>query len=316
MPSPISLDSFLAALPALGFTSQGKRLSKTIGSATLAVDEAKQQLLYPEDQGLIINERQTCNFSAPENFVVFECVHRLLEKGYAPRHIELEPKWKLGHGASGGRADILIRDNLAKPLLLIECKTAGREFTKAWNDTLRDGGQLFSYAQQISETQFLCLYTSFIEDGALGYTSHIIAHRDNEKYLAENPLFRGFRDAADVKDRFTIWRDTYKHDYTPGGIFEDNIHPTTSAWTNTPPLTSTPSPPVTSKKQYHRFATILRQHNISGRENAFDKLVNLILCKLVVETENPGDLKFYWKGVAYDTHFGFYGGKHFPLKHR
>lgn len=27
--------------------------------------------------------------------------------------------------------------------------------------------------------------------------------------------------------------------------------------------------------KYHQFATILRQHNVSGRENAFDKLVNL-----------------------------------------
>lgn len=42
---------------------------------------------------------------------------------------------------------------------------------------------------------------------------------------------------------------------------------------------------------------------MSGRENAFDKLVNLFPCKLVDETENPHDLKFYWKGVAYDTHF-------------
>ena len=42
---------------------------------------------------------------------------------------------------------------------------------------------------------------------------------------------------------------------------------------------------------------------MSGRENAFDKLINLFLCKLVDEIENPDDLKFYWKGVAYDNHF-------------
>lgn len=303
MPSPTTLETFLAALPALGFVRQGHLLTKTIGGAILSVDLSAEQLIYPEDQGLIINERQTCNFSAPENFVVFECVNRLLEKGYLPRHIELEPKWKLGHGSSGGRADILIRDNLDKPLLIIECKTAGREFDRAWAATLRDGDQLFSYAQQISETQFLCLYTSFIDDGLLCYTSHIIAHRDNEKYLADNPLFRGFKDAADVKDRFTVWRDTYKHDYTPGGIFEPAIqayHIGKDKYTihDLHPISASDQ-----QKQYHRFATILRQHNVSGRENAFDKLVNLFLCKLVDETENPDDLKFYWKGVAYDTHF-------------
>ena len=71
------------------------------------------------------------------------------------KHIELEPKWKLGHGASGGRADILVKNKKDKPLLILECKTFGKEFNKAWKDTLEDGGQLFSYAQQISETEFL-----------------------------------------------------------------------------------------------------------------------------------------------------------------
>lgn len=42
-------------------------------------------------------------------------------------------------------------------------------------------------------------------------------------------------------------------------------------------------------------------NNVSGRENAFDKLVNLLLCKLVDETENPDNLDFHWKGLAYDT---------------
>ncbi len=57
------------------------------------------------------------------------------------------------------------------------------------------------------------------------------------------------------------------------------------------------------QSKYHEFATILRQHNVSGRENAFDKLVNLFLCKIVDESKNPEDLKFNWKGIAYDSYF-------------
>ncbi len=113
----------------------------------------------PKPMDSLVNERQTCNFEANENFVVLECVHRLLEKGYKPEHIELEPKWKLGRGASGGRAaDVLIKDNTGRPLLIIECKTAGSEFKRAWGKTLEDGDQLFSYAQQISENSF-CAFT-------------------------------------------------------------------------------------------------------------------------------------------------------------
>jgi hypothetical protein len=155
--------------------------------------------------------------------VVFECVHRLLEKGYKPEHLELEPKWKLGHGAGGGRTDILIKDNEGKARPIIECKTAGREFDRAWRDTLRDGGQLFSYVQQIGEAQFLCRYASNFDGGAPSHASHIVAHRDNEKYLADNPQFKSFHSVTDVKERYAVWRDTDKLDYTTKGVFEDNI---------------------------------------------------------------------------------------------
>ena len=154
----LSKDTLPQLLAQLEFKKQGAIYSKTIGSAVLKVDTKQERIAYPD--GLTVNGEFTCNFSSPENFVVLECVHRLLEKGYKPEHIELEPKWKLGHGASGGRADILVSDNQKKPLLLIKCKTAGREFDKAWRSTLQHGDQLFSYAQQISETQFLCLGSS------------------------------------------------------------------------------------------------------------------------------------------------------------
>lgn len=285
----------------MGFTQKAASYIKTIGAATLEVNTAKQEIIYPE--GIVINERQTCNFSSNENFVVLECVHRLLEKGYKPEHIELEPKWKVGHGASGGRADILVKDNSGHALLIIECKTAGLEFKRAWNKTLQDGDQLFSYAQQISETQFLCLYASDFEAGTLSYRSHLIAHRDNPKYLEENPGFKSFKDATDVKERFAVWRETYKLDYRTQGLFESNIQPYHVGKDKYTLADLHGIAAADQQKKYHEFATILRQHNVSGRENAFDKLINLFLCKLVDETENPHDLKFYWKGVAFDTHF-------------
>ena len=293
-------------LKLLGFKKHGSTFSKTIGTALLAVDISKERIIYPESEGLVINESQTCNFSQSENFVVLECVHRLFEKGYTPANIELEPKWKLGRGASGGRADILVRDNTGKPLLIIECKTAGAEFNRAWKKTLQDGDQLFSYAHQISETQFLCLYTSDLEGGALTYTSHIIAHRDNNTYLDDNPGLKGFKTAGSTPERFAIWRDTYKFDYTTKGIFEANIQTYQIGKSKYGIDDLCTISANDQQKKYHEFATILRQHNVSGRENAFDKLVNLLLCKLVDETLNPQELKFYWKGVAYDSHFDLF----------
>lgn len=62
--------------------------------------------------------------------MVFECVCRLLAKGYRPEHIELEPKWQLGREAKGGKADIVVRDGQGDVLIIIECKTAGTEYNK------------------------------------------------------------------------------------------------------------------------------------------------------------------------------------------
>ena len=191
----ITKSNFKNLLKILGFTAEGNTFQKTIGEADLKVDFDKQEMIYPEDKGLKVNERQTCNFSKDENFVVFEGVHRLLEKGYKPEHLELEPRWKLGHGASGGRADILVRDHENNPLLIIECKTAGEEFERAWRKTLQNGDQLFSYAQQIHQTQYLCLYASDFVDDKIRTDQRIIAHRDNEKILAQNDKLRPFAEA-------------------------------------------------------------------------------------------------------------------------
>ncbi|EAK5014649.1 restriction endonuclease, partial [Campylobacter jejuni] len=54
--------------------------------------------------------------------------------------------------------------------------------------------------------------------------------------------------------------------------------------------------------KYHEFAKILRKHNISGKENAFDKLVNIFLCKIYDETFNKNNLKFGYFGVMADTY--------------
>ncbi len=303
----INQDNFKFLLLSLGFEQNKNVLSKQFlhTEGILKIDLNEKKLIYPEDHGLVINERQTCNFSQNENFVVFECVHRLLEKGYKPEHLELEPTWKVGHGASGGRADILVKNHQGNPMLIIECKTEGREFDKAWKDTENDGGQLFSYAQQIQETEFLCLYTSNFLNGVCVFDYYVISHKDNPKILADDPKLLSFEKAKDVRGRFKVWQETYQLEKTTKGIFEDNIP---AYQIGKDKYTIDDLAPINAKdkeKKYHVFRTILRKHNVSGRENAFDILVNLFLCKIVDETQHPQELKFYWKGIAYDNYYDF-----------
>ena len=302
----ITKSNFKDLLKTLGFTEEENIFQKSIGEADLKVDFGKKEIIYPEDKGLKVTGRQTCNFSQNENFVVFECVHRLLEKGYKPEHLELEPKWKLGRGVSGGRADILVRDQENNPLLIIECKTAGDEFERAWKKTLQDGDQLFSYAQQIQSTQYLCLYASNFVENKIRIDHKVIAHRDNERILSQDETSRSFAEATDIEDRYAVWRETYHLEYAESGVFEDNIQ-AYQIGKNKYTLAEDTKPIDASDKEgkYHEFRTILRKHNIARRENAFEVLVNLFLCKLVDEEDNTTDLKFYWKGITYDNYFDF-----------
>jgi len=273
----------------------------------LQVDFKKQKLIYPINKGFKVSGEFTTGFTQNENFVVFECVNCLFEKGYKPEHIELEPKWKVGHGASGGRADIMIKDNNGKALLIIECKTAGDEFKGAWQDTLMDGGQLITYAKQEGDTEFITLYTSDYSNNEVTRNYYLITIKDNSKLLEEladkKPLSYEKAKGQTKADIFKAWKDTYSQEFSTRGIFEDDASAYQIGKTKYTLADLKSIGHEDIQKKYNEFATILRKHNVSGRENAFDRLVNLFLCKIVDETNNPDGLKFYWKGIAYDSYF-------------
>ena len=255
----------------------------------LRVNFKAKSLIYPEDKGLIVRERQTCNFKAEENYVVFECICRLLSQGYSPEHIELEPKWKVGHGASGGRGDILVKDRNGKAFLIIECKTYGTNFDDGWRKTLHDGGQLLTYAKQTDgAAKFVMLYTSEIYD-TIVRDYRLITLREKGDIIGEDALF-------------VAWKDLYNQEYDTIGVFEDDCEPYEIGKSKRTIASINPIKSDDIQKKYHEFATILRQHNVSGRENAFDKLVNLFLAKIIDEKDNPDDLWFTWKNAS-DTFY-------------
>ena len=271
----------------------------------IQVDFSKEIIIYPPE--IDTGANTTTNFSQNENFVVLECVCRLLEKGYKPCDMELEPLWKLGHSGKSGRADIWVRtidqDGAKKSLLIIECKTQGDEFTHAWETTLKDGAQLFSYFQQERATSFLCLYTSGFADGKIQTEYHLIKVKDNEKLLETLKNPKSYAKAGNSKELFDVWKETYKKDFSSVGLFEDDMQAYNIGKKNYTDRDLKEIDYASMQKKYHEFAKILRQHNVSGRENAFDKLVNLFLAKVVDEKENSKELAFHWKGAAYDDYF-------------
>lgn len=254
---------------------------------SIVVDLENGIIKYPEDKGFIVNERQTCKFSSPENFVVLECVHQLLLKGYRPEHIELERRWSLGHTSKGGRADICVMNDLGTDtLFIIECKTYGHEYENAYRKLHADGGQLFSYLQQEKSVLWLCLYASALDNGELKRCETTISTFDDEKILqlAQNDItIATYQHAKTVEQNFKAWKDTYEQKTHQDRIFSED---TVAYNIGVKPLRKRNLKEFNPQdKIVNQFEEILRHNNVSDKENAFNKLLALFICKIVDEIQ-------------------------------
>lgn len=223
----------------------------------------------------------TSNFSQQENFVVLECLNRLLEKGYAPDKLVLEKKFPLGHEYKG-YLDIQILDSNDKSFLMIECKTWGREYKKEKNAMYDNGGLLFSYFNQDKNTNYLCLYASTF---------------DGTQFIFENSIIKitsEIKNGTTTTDCFEKWRPQIFEDR---GLFETESSPYNIKFIG---LMKKDLKPLTKEDGgdiFNRFAEILRRNVVSDKTNAYNKIFNLFLCKIVDEYERDEKekVKFQWE---------------------
>lgn len=251
--------------------------------------------LYPKD---IKGGERNDGFDASENFVVFECVNRLLEKGYRPEHIELEKEWHLGHDAKGGRADICVTNAKGAMLFIVECKTWGKEFDKALSDTKNDGAQLFSYWQQEQSCKWLVLYTSDFKDDTVEYKAPTIDCSDDASIALlakKDKSIKLYGDAHTALEKHAVWKETYASKIHDDLIFsEDSV----AYKIGVKPLLKKNLRDFTpDDKIVNKFEEILRHNNVSDKENAFNRLIALFICKLVDESTKGEDdeVEFQYK---------------------
>ena len=272
---------------------------------TIEVDfNGNGSINYPEEKGMKITRKTTCNFSQPENFVVLECITRLMDKGYRPEHIELEKEWTLGHSDKGGFADILVKDADGKTLFIIECKTPGTEYKKELNNTLNDGGQLFSYWKQEGYCKWLSLYASDFDGTSVSYTTETIDCSDDANILAtakKDPSILLYRDAGTTEDLFTVWDETYDKRLCGDVIFRDDSQ---AYQIGVKPLRKVDLKDFSENdKVVNKFEEILRHNNVSDKENAFNRLIALFICKLVDEIQKgDNDIVDFQYKIGTDTY--------------
>lgn len=251
-----------------------------------------------------VNDQTTSNFSHPENFVVLECVNRLLEKGYRPEHIELEKKWTLGHEEKGGKADICVYSSDGKMLFIIECKTYGKEYKKEYDKTCTDGGQLFSYWQQEGSTKWLALYAADYVDGKILYITDSIDCSDDANILSlakKDTSIATYSSAHTKTELHTVWTETYDRRFCGDVIFRDDSQ---AYQIGVKPLRKRDLRDFSEgDKIVNRFEEILRHNNVSDKENAFNRLIALFICKLVDEIQKTDvDVVDFQYKVGTDTY--------------
>ena len=110
-----------------------------------------------------IDRYTTSSFKDEENFVVLECVNRLLEMDYRPEDIHLEKAYSSGRKTKGQFLDILVSKD-EESFLMIECKVFGKDYEDELRKLKESGGQLFSYFVNDRDAKRLILYSSKIEE--------------------------------------------------------------------------------------------------------------------------------------------------------
>lgn len=108
-------------IQAVGFTPKNNAtgiFQKKYGNYAIEVDFEKNQFNFGGEINFGDSTKTIQNIVKTEDWVVLECVDRLLEKGYQPKNISLEKTWKTGHGTSG-RLDILVTRDDGSAYLMV-----------------------------------------------------------------------------------------------------------------------------------------------------------------------------------------------------
>ncbi|KIM04650.1 MAG: restriction endonuclease subunit S, partial [Sulfurovum sp. PC08-66] len=251
-------------------------IKKYADNYAIEIDFAKNTLNFGGK--ICIGDKTTQNITKPEDWVVLECVNRLLEKGYNPENIQLEKVYPAGHGFSG-RLDICVTRDDGSEYLLIECKTYGKEFDKEFTRMKKDGGQLFTYFKFSNKPDVIMLYTSQITSNELVYRNEIVKIEEDHR-------------SGDVKDFYQKWNKLTKDN----GIFDPWVECYNYESKALTPKLLKPIQEEDSSLIFNQFLEILRHNVVSDKPNAFNKIFTLFLCKVYDEktTKHNEELKFQW----------------------
>lgn len=279
------LNKFLKCL-GYDLNENSKMFVKIINGYEIKVDALNYKIDYGKD---ITYDRETCLNLAhqDETQVTFECINRLISLGYSPKKIVLEKSFPAGRNERGQYLDILVKNNDNNDtFMMIECKTP-KEYSIELSKMEFNGGQLFTYFSNDRSSSYLSLYTSEYSNS-------------DEKFIFYSNIINSKVLKGTTKEQiYENWNKTFEKN----GVFEDGCLPYEIEFNGIRKnqLRKFTQYDVSVKGNegtiFNRFAEILRRNNISDKNNAYNKIFNLFLCKIVDEEERDQNdfMWFQWR---------------------
>lgn len=218
-----------------------------------------------------IGRKTSSDLSKPESIVQLYWYIHLVESGYMPKNIVIEAPVQLGH--KDGFIDLVVYKNDGTPFMALDAKTPGKEENKYTTELKESKGQVASYYRLSSNLSYVGVVSARITD-SIEPSSYIVSTSlwkkagSPEEYVSSNP------DVADLPNEFKI---------------APNITPYSKKQYLLKPVDLIDLNENTASQMFHGFLTILRKHGISDKTNAFNKVLNLFIAKIVDEFNTPDD---------------------------
>ena len=153
-----------------------------------------------------------------------------------------------------------------------------------------NGGQLFSYFQQDKNTRYLCLYASREQGGIIEKANALLKVEDSTEEKVkqqETEKLITYEQAKTIKEMLEVWKHKTKGKQTflYSGLFEDEIEAYNPGYIPIKISDLKDFGKDDKGKVFNQFEEILRHNNISDRSNAFNRIISLILAKIVDENK-------------------------------
>ncbi|MCY7109500.1 N-6 DNA methylase [Streptococcus oralis] len=148
------------------------------------------------------------------------------------------------------------------------------------------------------------LYAAGFVNNKIEHQANTISVFDTEEVLekfTKNKSIKLYEDAHSKEKAFDVWKETYEQKSSGDLIFSDD---TIAYNIGEKPLRKRDLKQFNPKdKIVNKFEEILRHNNVSDKENAFNKLVALFICKLVDEiTKKDDDIVDFQYKFGTDTY--------------